>query len=395
MSDKFTAFDHIPMFDADNHLYEPIEALTQYLPKRHQHKVQLVQVGRKTRIALRGEITDYIPNPTFEVVAAPGSHVDFYAGNNPDGLTLREMGGDPIRLQDAMRWPEPRLALMHEQGLSGALLYPTLANLVEFHVSDDPDFTHDLLHALNEWLHEVWTFNLEGRIYPAAVITTALVDRAIVELEWALDRGAKAILMRPSPVVGYHGSRAFSLPEFDPFWARVQEADIGVCLHGTQPITSRYAAWWEPSDSENAFTGGPFLGMLLGHRDIQDTITGLICHGTFHRFPGLRIASVENGADWVPELFRKLRSSAKKFPKHYPEDPIEVFRRNVYITPFWEENIADLIELCGNDRVMYGSDYPHPEGLAEPRAFLGHLDGMDDALVQRIVHDNTRQLIGI
>jgi predicted TIM-barrel fold metal-dependent hydrolase len=395
MSDADDQATHLPMFDADNHIYEPIEALTQHLPAKHAGTIELVQIGKRTRIALRGQITDYIPNPTFEVIAAPGAHIDFYSGNNPDGLTLREMGGDPIRLLDSMRWPDARLALMDEQGLERTIIYPTLANLVEFNVADDPDLTHDVLHALNEWLHEVWTFDRGGRAYAAAAITCALVDRAIAELEWALGRGAKVILMRPSPVIGYHGSRSFSGTEFDPFWARVEEAGVGVCLHGTQPITSKYAEWWAPRGEANAFTYGAYDHMLLAHRDIQDTIAGLICQGTLTRFPGLRIASVENGAEWVHGFFERLGEARRKYPKQFPEDPIDVFHRNVYVSPFWEEDLGDLVELCGSDRVLFGSDWPHPEGLAEPRRFLDRVAALDPATVQRIVNDNTAQLVGV
>jgi predicted TIM-barrel fold metal-dependent hydrolase len=388
-------FDDIPIFDADNHIYEPIEALTKYLPERHRSKIQLVQVANRTRIALRGEITNYIPNPTFEVVSAPGAHAEYYKGNNPEGLTLREMAGAPIRLQDSMRWPEPRLKSMDEHRVERAIVYPTLANLVEFHVADDPDLTHDVLHALNEWIHEVWSFNLDDRVYPAAAVSCALVDRGIAELEWALERGAKVILMRPSPVIGYHGSRAFSGKEFDPFWARVEEAGVGVCLHGTQPITSRYADWWDPREEENAFSYGAYYHLLLNHRDIQDTIAGLICQGTLTRFPRLRIGSVENGAEWVPEFLRSLERTKHKYAKEFPEDPVEVFRRNVWVTPFWEEDLGELVEVCGEDKVVYGSDWPHPEGMAEPRDFFDLVGGLDDSVVKRIVHDNAMDLVGV
>lgn len=385
----------LPLFDADNHMYEPIEALTQHLPAKHAGKIQLVKLGKRTRIALRGQITDYIPNPTFEIIAAPGAHFEYFAGNNPDGLTLREMTGDPIPLLDSMRWPEPRLVQMDVQGLDRTIIYPTLANLVEFNVADDPELTHDVLHALNEWLHEVWTFDLHGRIYVTAAITCALVDRAIVELEWALERGARVILMRPAPVVGYHGSRAFSLPEFDPFWARVEEAGVGVCLHGTQPITSKYADWWEPRDQANAFTYGAYSRMLLGHRDIEDAIAGLICHGTLTRFPRLRIASIENGAEWVEDFHARLERTKRRHPKQFLEDPIDVFRRNVYVSPFWEEDLGELVETCGSDRVLFGSDWPHPEGLTSPRDFLDRVTDLDTDTVRRVVHDNAMTFVGV
>lgn len=60
-----------PIFDADNHLYEPPEALTKFLPKEYKDYVQYVQVNGRTKIAIRGQISNYIPNPTFEVVARP------------------------------------------------------------------------------------------------------------------------------------------------------------------------------------------------------------------------------------------------------------------------------------------------------------------------------------
>ncbi len=76
-----------PLFDADNHLYEPPEALTKYLPKEYKDIVQYVQVNGRTKIALRGQISNYIPNPTFEVVAKPGAWEEYFKFGNPDGKT--------------------------------------------------------------------------------------------------------------------------------------------------------------------------------------------------------------------------------------------------------------------------------------------------------------------
>lgn len=67
-----------PLFDADNHLYETEDALTRYLPKQYASAIQYVQVKGRTKIAIRGQISDYIPNPTFEVVARPGAWEDYF-----------------------------------------------------------------------------------------------------------------------------------------------------------------------------------------------------------------------------------------------------------------------------------------------------------------------------
>ncbi len=63
----------IPLFDADNHLYETREALTKFLPDRYKGAIDYVDVRGRTKIVVRGVISNYIPNPTFDVVARPGA----------------------------------------------------------------------------------------------------------------------------------------------------------------------------------------------------------------------------------------------------------------------------------------------------------------------------------
>ena len=113
-----------PVFDADNHLYESPEMLTEYLPKQYARDIQFVQVRGRARIAVKGKITDYMPNPTFEKVAPPGAHVDFYRGTNTEGKSLREMSGQAIDCIPAFREPAPRLELLDELHVHRALVFP-------------------------------------------------------------------------------------------------------------------------------------------------------------------------------------------------------------------------------------------------------------------------------
>src|SRR3984885_2187609 len=129
--DTVTQFTDAPIFDADQHMYETPDALLKYLPEKYKSKVQFVQVGRHTRIAILGKITDYMPNPTFDRVAAPGAHEKFYSGQNPEGLTMREMSGRGIDTPPGARGPEDRIAELNGQNVAACLNYPTLANLVE------------------------------------------------------------------------------------------------------------------------------------------------------------------------------------------------------------------------------------------------------------------------
>jgi predicted TIM-barrel fold metal-dependent hydrolase len=385
------------VFDADNHLYESPTVITDYLPKAYRRDLQFVEVRGRARIAAKGHITEYMPNPTFERVAAPGAHMAYYKADNPEGKTLREMSGAAIDCQPAFREPGPRLELLDQLGVHRALMFPTLANLLEYSLDGDPDLTHVAVHAVNEWLHDAWTFDYQNRIFTVPVITLPIVEEAIKELEWALARGAKAILIRPAPVTGLRGSRSFGLPEFDPFWARVQEAGVAVCMHASFPPLTSYYEKWEPGRTDNAFAPTPLKNMLMQHREIEDALAALLCQGTLSRFPALKVYSVENGAAWVPSLLRELDFTWRKMPREFAEHPVEVFRRNIYVNPFWEDDVDQLVRVIGPDHVLFGSDYPHPEGLAEPLEYLDFLDkaALGEADKKKIMSDNGNHLLGL
>ena len=124
---------------------------------------------------------------------------------------------------------------MDELGVDRTLMFPTLASLLEERMRDDPELTHAAIHSLNEWMHEEWTFNYEDRIFTVPVITLPIVEKAIEELEWVLERGAKTISSVP-PRCRVPGLTFVRLPEFDPFWKAVEDADI------SSPCTPRTAA---------------------------------------------------------------------------------------------------------------------------------------------------------
>jgi predicted TIM-barrel fold metal-dependent hydrolase len=385
-----------PVFDADNHMYETTDAFTKYLPPEYEGLVQYVEVNGRTKIALKGQISEYIPNPTFSVVAAPGAQEDYFRNGNPEGKSRREIMGKPIRSPAAFSEPGPRLELMNELGLDRALMWPTLASLLEERLRGDPLATHAVVHALNQWMAEHWTFNYENRIFPTPVIHMGIVDKAIEELEWVMERGAKIILIRPAPVHGFMGPRSPALPEFDPFWTLVAEAGIAVGMHASDSGYQRYMNEWEGiTDEMTPFKGGSGFQAIVSHqsRPITDTMASLIGHGLCTRFPTLRFAPVENGSGWVRPLLRDLEHAYSVAPRAFEEDPVVVFKRNIYVHPFHEEDPIGLVELLGADRVLFGSDYPHPEGLADPLSFVDELSALPHDDVVKIMGGNLNHLM--
>lgn len=381
-----------PVFDADNHMYETTDAFTKFLPKEYAGLIRYVQVDGRDKIAVRGVISEYIPNPTFKLAARPGAWEEYYTQGNPEGKSLREYTGTPVRSPDAYFSPEPRLALMDELGLDRALMWPTLASLLEDRLRMDPKGTHVVVHALNQWMHEHWSFNYRNRIFTTPVISLPIVDEAIRELEWVVERGARIILIRPAPVPGYEGFRSFALPEFDPFWRKVVEADIAVGMHSSDNGLNRYYNLWEGRpDGEFLPFSEPSAFLDIMHtqgRGIFDTVASMIGHGLLSRFPALRILPVENGGGWVRPFVDALGVSYAQNPKLYAENPIEVLKRNVWFHPFHEEDPIGLIKLVGVDKVVFGSDYPHPEGMSDPLSYAGELRALPKEDVARVMGGN-------
>jgi len=203
--------------------------------------------------------------------------------------------------------------------------------------------------------------------------------------------------MRPAPVPREdETSRSPALPEFDDFWRLVESSGISVQMHNSDSGYDRYLSDWEGGDEFQGFQLTKFRGFIYEEsRHIFDTLAAFIAHGVFERFPGLRIGVVENGGSWAQRLMAVFDRVYHKKPKDFTEHPGDVFRRHVWVNPFHEEDMSHLIDILGADRVMFGSDYPHPEGLAEPAEFVKELENLPVTTTARVMGGNLRELIGI
>jgi predicted TIM-barrel fold metal-dependent hydrolase len=225
------------------------------------------------------------------------------------------------------------------------------------------------------------------------MITLMDPAHAVRELEWLLERDVRLVVMRAAPVPQPGGgSRSFGDPLYDPFWARVNEAGITVAFHGGDSGYGKYADDWGEGGDMQAFRGTPLRGLVTGDRAAMDSMAALICHGVFQRFPNVRVASVEMGSEWVPFLLKKLERSFGQSPGAYAEDPLETFRRHIWVAPFHEENVRGLGDLLGAENLLMGSDFPHAEGIAEPADYLRELDGFSPAEIRGIMRENALAL---
>ena len=367
-------------FDADNHLYENRDALTKFLPPEYEGAIKYVDVDGRTKLAIRGMISNYIPNPTFAKVAVPGgAGYDVTKGGAGFGDRSRGGFGKLVAMPgiDAFFDPEPRLQLMKEMGIDRTLLWPTLASVLEERMADDPDGVCAVVHALNQWMHEHWTYVYSDALYSTPIISLAVLDRALAELEYIHERGAKIFLIRVAPVPTWHGRRSFALPEYDPFWERVQELDMVVGMHSGDSGYTRYTNEWEGlgnlemSISRSARRVSPAFMVLSSEKDnLVDAMASIIGHGLATRFPRLKFMPVEFSSDWIRPFYAKLNRTWEQSPVLFDENPVEVFNRNVWVHAFHDADPKGLIDVgIPADHIMFGSDFPHPEGMADPLAY--------------------------
>jgi predicted TIM-barrel fold metal-dependent hydrolase len=379
-------------FDCDNHYYEAMDAFTRHLdPALGPRCVQWCDIdGRKYHV-VGGKVSRAVTNATFDPIAKAGAMHDYFRGN-PDGKSPLEFLREREPIRPEYRDPDARLLRMDEFGLEAIWLFPTLGVLYEELLKNDGFAVTSTFRAFNRWIEEDWGFAYEGRIFAAPYLTLVDPDWAVTELEWALDKGARVIVMRPAAVFTEHGPRSPADPMFDPFWARVAESGITTVVHAGD---SGYSSQGYADDKFTAqFSGGwsPSVRMFAIERAALDFLLTLSLEKLYDRHPGLRIASVENGSEFLPDLFRKLASTAKKYPGWFGEDPAETFRRHVWINPFWEDDPYEIVGLMGADRVIFGSDWPHIEGMPRPLDYVPEVKELSAEDQRRVLRDNTWEL---
>lgn len=379
-----------PVFDSDNHFYETPEALTKFIPEKYAGIIKYVDINGRTKLAIADKISDFIPNPTFNRVAPPG-------GQQSDPHQRRSVASP-----DAFFHPEARMKLLRELGISRTLMFPTLAGTVEEQLRHDLYAFHAVAHAFNQWVDEHWGFNYQDTIFAVPIVPLSILDEAMKELEWVLSRGAKAIWLRAGPVPGIFGDRSFAMPEFDPFWKRVQEADILVAIHSGDTGYQEYVNIWEGTSGKEhrPFENPPspaFRKLMTNYTaaSATDTCAAIIGHGLATRFPKLRFAFVEFHPQWVKDFLPRAKAAYAADPGAFQEDPIEVFKRNIFVHWFSDRDMQGFIDTIGVDNVMFGSDFPHIEGMQDPLAYADFLTDMSIEDQAKIMGGNLARILKV
>ena len=201
--------------------------------------------------------------------------------------------------------------------------------------------------------------------------------------------------MRSGPVRGPGFCRSPGDPVYDPIWARLAEAGhprrVPLGRRGLRPLRRRVGRSAATSRRSATTRSARVTG---GHRPIYDTIAALVCHGVFTRHPNLRVATIESGSDWVPLLLRDAEEVVRRRcrARSTASTRSQQVRDHVWVSPYYEDDLAELRDELGADRMIFGSDYPHAEGLADPLAFVDDLPGFSDDEIRLVMRENALEL---
>jgi predicted TIM-barrel fold metal-dependent hydrolase len=384
-----------PVFDGDNHYYEALDAFTRHLdPSTGDRTIRWVEVGKGRRYHLvGGKISRVISNPTFDPITPPGAAYDFFHGNaGKQRFEEILLEREPIRAEYRNR--DARIKVMDAQGIECCWLFPTLGVLYEELLRHDPWAVMQTFRAFNRWAQDDWGCNYKDRIFTAPYVSLADVDEAIAELDWALQKDVRVICIRPAAPTTIAGQLSPAAALFDPFWARVNEAGITVVLHAGDSgySTNGYTTQEHRGNATLGEDGKPSIKLLSAQRAISDFLATIIFDKLFDRFANLRFISVENGSSFIPNLLKQIDLAAARVPGYFSEPPKETFLRHVWVNPFWEDDVGEMIALMGEDRVVFGSDWPHLEGLVQPRDILQHMDGVAGKARGKFLFENAKFL---
>jgi predicted TIM-barrel fold metal-dependent hydrolase len=392
------------IFDADNHYWETVDSFTRHRDPRFADRgVVLRDVDGKARYFFGDRIHPIIPGPgDVHPRPRPGALYEYFQGRMSKARV-----GDELACEDPAAHPEwfnrdARLACMDTQGVEAAWLFPSQGVCMEGPMQPDTEAAVEVLRAFNRWLAEDWGFAYQNRIFAVPFLTLSDLDKAISELEWCLEHGARIITIRNGPAFTPEGTRSPADPRFDPFWARVQEAGIVVTAHagfedGYTDVTQAVADTWHleahyREGKDATASVATVVSNLMKHRLIQDFATVLVAHKLFERFPRLRFAYIENGADWVRPLLHTLEMLNGQNPGMFRTSPVDQFIEHCWVAPFVEDDVADLANYLPVERILFGSDWPHAEGLPQPRDFFTNVASFSLDDQRKIMVENAREL---
>jgi predicted TIM-barrel fold metal-dependent hydrolase len=313
-----------------------------------------------------------------------------------DAEGRREFAQRYRELQEHLDNPSDRLVVMDSQGIQCAVNFAALPG-IEVEFEDDFDGLYANLTALNRYLGHEWGYNYENRLFTPPFISFADPEGALALLEDIMKIEVPRLIQTSS---GPSMHTSPFRPDNDRFWSICNEAGIRLSTHLAS--VTRYAAQGEEWDEPEVMLGDmdAFQWVFYyGDRPAMETVGAAILQGWFQRFPNMKLLLSEQGTVWLPYTIRKLDHAFLMGRKatwgKLQMRPSEYFRQHCFVAPFPEENVPRAVEAVGIEPIVFGSDFPHGEGLPDPSSYSGQIATFNDEQQKAIMRGNLARYLDI
>lgn len=383
--------------DADGHVLEHPNGMLEHAPSEYRDRIWHLETDREGR--------DWV---VYDGTRAPANTFAYAGcGGLPPEEQARAARGEYryTEIRPGAFEPEPRLADLDTERISQTVLYPT--NLLGIAGVADHGFAIAQCRAYNDWLSD-FCASSPNRLFGVAIIPQQDPDAAAAEIRRASKKpGLVGTFVRPNPVVEW---KHFLDPVWDPIWRAASDAGWPLGLHpflaGDVPgavlglrlneISARTSLTRDQANMRNVF----YTQCIGNPVDMMTSLAFLLAGGVCERYPDLTFIVLETNGGWITPWMERLDHHSKTFSFDVPDitmAPSEYFRRQCYISFDADEetlSIAAESPYVGSDRIIWASDYPHPDAKFPGTVdeLLSNIEGMDDAAQRDIAGDNARRL---
>ncbi|MEZ4333388.1 MAG: amidohydrolase family protein [Myxococcota bacterium] len=378
------------IIDVDAHISEPHDLWSRRAPARYR--------GRLPRVEQSGDKKAWVVDDGIELSMATPSSVIRRDGAKSRGL---EFMGWQIEDVHVASWDmRARVELMDQQGLFAQILYPNVAGFgsQNFMKVKDDGLRLACARIYNEAMAEIQA-DSKGRLFPMALMPWWNIEQSVAEVAHAKEMGMKGIVMCSDP--DSIGLPDLGCDEWLPFWDAVDDSGLAVNFHIGASETSfnmfGRAAWPSMGWSRRLALGSAALFV-----ENSRVISNLIYSGLFDRCSNLKVVSVESGIGWIPFVLESIdyewEETGSSSEKKLAMKPSDYFRRHVYGC-FWFEKTAPakLVDVVGEDNVLFETDFPHPTCLyPNVQAHIAEVSrDWSETRKRKILQDNAAALYGI
>ena len=257
--------------------------------------------------------------------------------------------------------------------------------------------------AHNRWMAEFVATAPERRIGLACIPVLWDIDRSVEGIRQAHEDGLRGVILPPrwGTFDGYHH------PRYDPVWEICQDLDMPVHFHSGPAPIEEYFGPTPPPEGHVSPAGAMGIYVSEVAMWLVRPLTFMLWGGAFERYPRLKVAITEGTAVWVPEYLQLLEQRYSEthysqklgdYRSHLSMSPADYFRRNVRVgASCMPRREALLRHDIGIDNLMWGTDYPHPEGSwpYTRKQMLETFSGLPEDEIGRMLGGNAAAFYGV